>query len=60
MEDPEDQSSMISTCSTDDKYDIEISPSLEKSFGDVELIVTLAEKFKLTSFKRRLLRQLWL
>ena len=48
---PEDQSSMISTCSSDDEYDMEISPSFESSFVDAELIATLAEKFKLTSFK---------
>ena len=30
---------------------MEISPSLESSFIDAELIAVLAEKFKLTSFK---------
>lgn len=34
---------MISTYSTDDEYDMEISPSLESSFADAELIGMLAE-----------------
>ena len=38
--------------SSDDEYDMEISPSLESSFVDAELIAVLAEKFKLTSFKQ--------
>ena len=46
-----DTSSVSMTYSTDDEYNMEISPSLESSFVDAELIATLAEKFKLTSFK---------
>ena len=42
---------MISTCSIDDEYDMEISSSFKNSFVDAELIATLAEKFKLTSLK---------
>ena len=37
--------------SSDDEYEMEISPSLESSFVDAEHIAMLAEKFKLTSFK---------
>ena len=37
--------------SSSSEYDMEISPSLESSFIDAELIAVLAEKFKLTSFK---------
>ena len=35
----------------DDEYNVDLSPSLEKSFHEVSLIATLAEKFNLTSFK---------
>lgn len=35
---------MISTYSTDDEYDMEVSPSLKSSLADAELIATLAEK----------------
>ena len=37
---------------SEDEYDMELSPSLEKSFVDAELIAALAERFQLTSFKR--------
>ena len=37
---------------SEDEYNMELSPSLEKSFVDAELIATLAERFQLTSFKR--------
>jgi ATP-dependent DNA helicase RecQ len=36
---------------SNDEYEMEISPSLESSFVDAELIAMLAEKFKLASFK---------
>ena len=37
---------------SEDEYDMELSPSVEKSFVDAELIATLAERFQLTSFKQ--------
>ena len=37
---------------SEDEYDMELSPSVEKSFVDAELIATLAERFQLMSFKQ--------
>lgn len=42
---------ITTTYSTDEEYDMEISPTLESSFVDAQLNATLADKFKMTSFK---------
>ncbi len=42
----------VTASDSEDEYDVELSPSLERSFADAELIATLAEKFQLTSFKQ--------
>ena len=49
--DSQSASSQHEAFSSDDEYEMEISPSLDSSFVDAELIAMLAEKFKLTSFK---------
>ena len=43
---------MISTYSTDDEYDMEVSPSLKSSLADAELIATLAEKSYLSNHSK--------
>ena len=36
----------------DDDFTMQLSPSTEQSFMDAELIATLADRFKLTSFRK--------
>ena len=46
------EDTLVSYEETTDEYDMDLSPSLESSFIDAELVATLAKRLQLTSFRK--------